>query len=169
MPRRWHSAISAASEALASSLEQRIERVRKRVASVAERPGVFFQIAENPIVSAGKNSFIDRLIDLAGGKNLAGDLEGYPRFSWENIMVLQPEVVLLDLWGAPDDLAENDPMWGVYRFKEGLGGEVVRTGGAWDYPASPVWYPVYTRLVPRLLDFMRARGRRQVRDTLGGA
>ena len=76
---------------------------------------------------------------------------------------------LYDLWGAPDELAESDPMWGVYRFKEGLGGEVVRSAGAWDYPASRLWYPVYTRLVPRLLDVMRARGRRQVRQEIGGA
>ncbi|MFH1185271.1 MAG: peptidoglycan bridge formation glycyltransferase FemA/FemB family protein [Chloroflexota bacterium] len=76
---------------------------------------------------------------------------------------------IYDLWGAPDELGENDPMWGVYRFKEGLGGEVVRSAGAWDYPASRLWYPVYTRLVPRLLDAMRARGRRQVREELGGA
>jgi lipid II:glycine glycyltransferase (peptidoglycan interpeptide bridge formation enzyme) len=59
-------------------------------------------------------------------------------------------------------------MWGVYRFKEGLGGEVVRTVGAWDYPGSAVWYQVYTRLVPRILNIMRARRRRQVQDALGG-
>jgi lipid II:glycine glycyltransferase (peptidoglycan interpeptide bridge formation enzyme) len=74
-----------------------------------------------------------------------------------------------DLWGAPNELNENDPLWGVYRFKEGLGGQVIRTVGAWDYPASAIWYPVYTRLVPRLLDVMRARGRRQARDVLGDA
>jgi lipid II:glycine glycyltransferase (peptidoglycan interpeptide bridge formation enzyme) len=74
-----------------------------------------------------------------------------------------------DLWGAPNELNENDPLWGVYRFKEGLGGQVIRTVGAWDYPASAIWYPVYTRLVPRLLDLMRARGRRQARDVLGDA
>ena len=74
-----------------------------------------------------------------------------------------------DLWGAPDELKESDPLWGVYRFKEGLGGEVIRTAGAWDYPASRFWYPVYTRLVPRLLDIMRARGRRQTRNALDDA
>ena len=34
-----------------------------------------------------------------------------------------------DLWGAPDVFDESDSMWGVYRFKEGLGGKVVRTLG----------------------------------------
>jgi lipid II:glycine glycyltransferase (peptidoglycan interpeptide bridge formation enzyme) len=64
-----------------------------------------------------------------------------------------------DLWGAPDEFNESDSMWGVFRFKEGLGGEVFRTLGAWDYPASRIWYKAYTKLIPRVLDVMRARGK----------
>jgi lipid II:glycine glycyltransferase (peptidoglycan interpeptide bridge formation enzyme) len=44
-----------------------------------------------------------------------------------------------DLWGAPDVFDESDSMWGVYRFKEGLGGQVVRTLGAWDFAPNPLW------------------------------
>jgi lipid II:glycine glycyltransferase (peptidoglycan interpeptide bridge formation enzyme) len=50
-------------------------------------------------------------------------------------------------------------MWGVYRFKEGLGGEVARTLGAWDFPARTWLYPLYTRILPRLLDILRRRGK----------
>jgi lipid II:glycine glycyltransferase (peptidoglycan interpeptide bridge formation enzyme) len=71
-----------------------------------------------------------------------------------------------DLWGAPDQFNESDSMWGVFRFKEGLGGSVVRTLGAWDYPASPFWYKMYTQLVPRLLDVMRRRGRARTEHAL---
>lgn len=60
-----------------------------------------------------------------------------------------------DMWGAPDIFEKQDPMWGVYRFKRGFGGRVVRTIGAWDYPVRPVLYRVYTRLLPRLLDILR--------------
>ena len=45
-----------------------------------------------------------------------------------------------DLWGAPDVFDESDSMWGVYRFKEGLGGQVVRHIGAWDLPLSRPLY-----------------------------
>jgi lipid II:glycine glycyltransferase (peptidoglycan interpeptide bridge formation enzyme) len=64
-----------------------------------------------------------------------------------------------DLWGAPDDFVESDPLWGVYRFKEGLGGEVVRHLGAWDLPLRPFYYRLYTQFLPRLLDIMRRRGK----------
>lgn len=64
-----------------------------------------------------------------------------------------------DLWGAPDVFDESDSMWGVYRFKEGLGGEVVRTLGAYDFAPNKFWYAMYSDVMPRVLDFMRSRGK----------
>lgn len=72
-----------------------------------------------------------------------------------------------DLWGAPDEFTESDPMWGVYRFKEGLGGQVVRTIGAWDLPVQPFLYRLYTQTLPRLLDLMRRRGKAQTQQAAG--
>jgi lipid II:glycine glycyltransferase (peptidoglycan interpeptide bridge formation enzyme) len=71
-----------------------------------------------------------------------------------------------DLWGAPDRLTPDDPMWGVVRFKEGFGAEVVRTVGAWDFVVRPLLYALYTRLLPRALGILRARGRAQTRRSL---
>ena len=64
-----------------------------------------------------------------------------------------------DWWGAPDVLDERDPMWGVYRFKQGFGGEFVPHIGAWDYVANRPLYWLYTRAMPKLLDAMRRRHR----------
>ena len=66
--------------------------------------------------------------------------------------------VVYDLWGAPDEFVESDGMWGVYRFKAGLGAEVVRFIGAWDLPLNKFMYRVYSQFIPRLLDIMRRRG-----------
>jgi lipid II:glycine glycyltransferase (peptidoglycan interpeptide bridge formation enzyme) len=58
-----------------------------------------------------------------------------------------------DLWGVPDQpepvleetfLDRSDGLWGVYRFKRGFGGEVVRTIGAWDRVYNPLLYRLYT-------------------------
>lgn len=72
-----------------------------------------------------------------------------------------------DLWGAPEVFDESDSMWGVYRFKEGLGGEVVRTVGAWDFAPSPLWYKMYSEVIPRVLDVMRSRGKSRTKQNLG--
>ena len=74
-----------------------------------------------------------------------------------------------DLWGAPDEFNENNSLWGVFRFKEGLGGEVIRTLGAWDFAPNPFWYKMYSEIIPRVLDLMRSRGKQRTRQAIGGA
>jgi len=71
-----------------------------------------------------------------------------------------------DLWGAPEVFDESDSMWGVYRFKEGLGGEVVRTLGAYDFAPNKFWYTMYADIMPRVLDLMRSRGREKTKQGL---
>jgi peptidoglycan pentaglycine glycine transferase (the first glycine) len=75
-----------------------------------------------------------------------------------------------DLWGAPDAFHEGDSLWGVYRFKSGLGGQVIRTIGAWDLPLRPFYFRLYTRVLPRILAGMRLRASgRAKKIRLGGA
>jgi lipid II:glycine glycyltransferase (peptidoglycan interpeptide bridge formation enzyme) len=62
-----------------------------------------------------------------------------------------------DLWGAPDEFNEGDGMWGVYQFKRGFHGTVVRHIGAWDYAPNAFMYRAYTQLLPRILNAMRGR------------
>lgn len=56
-----------------------------------------------------------------------------------------------DLWGAPDELHRDDPMWGVYRFKEGFGGRFQRWLGAWDLPVYPTLYRLYAHTLPGMM------------------
>jgi peptidoglycan pentaglycine glycine transferase (the first glycine) len=61
-----------------------------------------------------------------------------------------------DLWGVPDEeegtleagfKSRSDGLWGVYRFKRGFGGRLVRTAGAWDLVYSPLRYRLYAAIV----------------------
>jgi lipid II:glycine glycyltransferase (peptidoglycan interpeptide bridge formation enzyme) len=72
--------------------------------------------------------------------------------------------ITYDLWGAPEVFDESDSMWGVFRFKRGLGGEVLRTIGAYDLPIRPTYYKLYTQVLPRALALMRRRGKTQTRE-----
>jgi len=69
--------------------------------------------------------------------------------------------VTYDLWGAPERLDESDPLWGVYRFKSGLGAEFVPHIGAYDFAPNRLWYGLYRLLRPRLLAWMQSRYHRQ--------
>ena len=68
-----------------------------------------------------------------------------------------------DLWGAPDILNPEDPMWGVYRFKEGFGCQFVQTIGAYDYPINKIQYTIFTNVLPRIQSVIRTFRKRQLR------
>lgn len=67
-----------------------------------------------------------------------------------------------DLWGAPDRMEATDPLWGVYRFKRGLGGRLIRTTGAWDFAVKPIQYRLYTQLLPRFLARLLKKAQPQI-------
>ncbi len=62
-----------------------------------------------------------------------------------------------DFWGAPNVFDENDPLWGVFAFKRGFRGTVVRHVGAWDYAPFPPLYRLYTQVAPRVRRWLRHR------------
>ncbi|MEJ2672055.1 MAG: cobalamin-binding protein [Deltaproteobacteria bacterium] len=80
---------------LAAALTHRYQRIKGLAAQAVRRPRVFFQIGISPIVSAGSHTFIDELITTAGGLNLAAGKVPYPRFSQEQILALQPELIII--------------------------------------------------------------------------
>ncbi|WP_298860241.1 ABC transporter substrate-binding protein [uncultured Gimesia sp.] len=60
------------------------------------RPLVFYQVWDQPLMTAGPTSFIGALIKLAGGKNVFDDVKiAYPQVSEETLILRNPEVILL--------------------------------------------------------------------------
>jgi lipid II:glycine glycyltransferase (peptidoglycan interpeptide bridge formation enzyme) len=66
-----------------------------------------------------------------------------------------------DLWGVPDHdetlleaqfSSRRGGLWGVYRFKRGFGGRLIRSAGAWDRPYSRPLYLAYRLLFRRAAD-----------------
>jgi len=101
-------------EALSADLRYRLQRVKNRVARAVNRPGVFFQIGISPIVSVGSKTFIHRLIEDAGGRNLTQGDTPYPRLSREQVIALAPEIMIItsmETAGASDTLEKIQDEW----------------------------------------------------------
>lgn len=63
-----------------------------------------------------------------------------------------------DWWGAPTNLDDpDDPMQGVWTFKEGFDAQFQQHVGAWDWSPLPLLWQIYHRTLPLLLDWMRGR------------
>lgn len=60
-----------------------------------------------------------------------------------------------DFWGAPDVLDESAPMYGVYKFKMGFGGEFVERIPAHDFVVNGPLYWLYAVARPRYLARLR--------------
>lgn len=80
---------------LAESLEARIARVDERVAGRA-RPKVLFIIGTSPLFTVGGTSFVNDLIERAGGVSITADEKSeFPQFSLETAIARRPEVIFL--------------------------------------------------------------------------
>ena len=92
-------AVGADGEALARSIQQRVDAVRAKTANVANRPRVYHEIdASDPakIFTVGPGSYINDLIEIAGGANIAARAaSAYPQLSAEEILKTDPEIIVL--------------------------------------------------------------------------
>jgi len=82
-------------ESLADDLSKRIKRVYNEVGKLA-RPGVFLQINLKPIMTVNRDTFLNDLIQAAGGRNLAeNEPIAYPRLSLEEVIQRKPEIIII--------------------------------------------------------------------------
>ena len=98
-----------AGDVLARSIDL---RVRNRLAAVAsvpleQRPLVYVEIWGDPLMTAGRTSFIAELVRLAGGRNLGDELANdYGTISSEWVLRRNPEVILC-LYPGPEHQART--------------------------------------------------------------
>lgn len=84
---------------LIAEFEQRLDAVRRRTQG-RDKPRVFLTVARNPdelanILTAGKGSFLDETITLAGGTNVFSHVDMmYPQISPEEIIARRPDVII---------------------------------------------------------------------------
>ncbi|MCP3678195.1 MAG: cobalamin-binding protein [Deltaproteobacteria bacterium] len=80
---------------LVDEMEVRIGEVVAWLEGATARP-VFYQLGDNPLMTVGGGTFIDTLITMAAGRNIAGDVSlPYPRFSMEGVVSNAPEVIVI--------------------------------------------------------------------------
>ncbi len=86
-------------DGLVREFHQRLEAIRGRTAD-KPRPRALLTISRRPdaianVMTAGKRTFLDEMLEIAGGTNVFGHLDmAYPQISPEAILAQQPEVIL---------------------------------------------------------------------------
>ena len=89
---------SAEARKLVAGMQAELDVLAAQVGRIdgANRPKVFVEIEENPLMTAGAGSFVDDLIEKAGGRNVAHDIgAAYPRIDPERVVAWNPDVILV--------------------------------------------------------------------------
>jgi len=91
--------VSSRAERLVADIEARLIAIRAK--SGARRPRVLLIVGRRPglladIVAVGRDSYLNDLLEIAGGTNALADegLPEYPRISLETVVRLRPDVVI---------------------------------------------------------------------------
>ncbi|HEY7180813.1 MAG TPA: cobalamin-binding protein [Blastocatellia bacterium] len=93
---------------LAGEMESRIDAVERRVGALP-RPRILYVLQTGPLITAGRNTFINDLINIAGGKSISGDeAADYPQFSRETVVARAPEVIVAPSSHGVELVKESD-------------------------------------------------------------
>ena len=93
---------------ITDEMERRIANVERRVNSLP-KPRVLYVLQTGPLITAGRNTFINDLILLAGGQSITGDERAdYPQLSRETAIARAPEVIVAPASHGSDFVKEDD-------------------------------------------------------------
>ena len=105
-------AVGSDGEAMARDIQKRVDDVRSKTSTAATKPRVYHEIdASDPtkIFTVGPGSYIQDLIEIAGGQNIAARASSaYPQLSAEEILRSDPEIIVLaaaDYSAKPEQVA----------------------------------------------------------------
>jgi iron complex transport system substrate-binding protein len=76
-----------------SSMKDKIKEINDKVKDLP-KVNVFYVVDTNGDWTAGKGTFIDELITLAGGNNVASDANGWAQYSMEKLIQKNPDVII---------------------------------------------------------------------------
>lgn len=113
-------------ETLVTELAARVDAVNQAIMPLSYHPTVFYELdgtdPANPW-TAGSGTFIDLIINTAGGFNAAMELQGdYTQISSEQLIDINPQVILLGdaLYGTtPESVAERAGWDAITAVQEG--------------------------------------------------
>ena len=85
---------TASAERTVDSVEATLARVRAKTANLPH-PTIFWHLWEAPLLSVGGGSFLNELLDIAGGRNVFAELpQPSPAITFEELLRRDPDVML---------------------------------------------------------------------------
>jgi iron complex transport system substrate-binding protein len=123
-------------------MRAKIQAVQDKIKGLP-RLRVLHAMSVEPLISSGKGTFVNDLIVMAGGENIAADARGkHPLLSMEEVVARDPQVIILSSMLSNEPMTAQKKWWNRY-------GEIsaVRTGRIFVIQADLILRPS-----PRIVD-----------------
>jgi iron complex transport system substrate-binding protein len=123
-------------EKLIYDMKEVIEQIKNKTKDLKEfqKPRVYIEIQKDPIITVGRNSYIQHIIELAGGKNIFEDKQNWPMVTPEEIVTKDPRVIIIFKGETDKDEVLNRKGWQeITAVKDGrvyiMGGGLIKRHG----------------------------------------
>ena len=102
-------------ERLVADMKEKIAAARPKgigLIFTLKRPKVLAVVGNNPLIVVGGGTFIDDIIEYAGGMNIAKEAKAaYPQFSFEKLMQENPDYIIVPEGVIKSDEIKEDSRW----------------------------------------------------------
>ncbi len=129
--------------ALIEDIQARLADVQERVAGSDPVPVFFYYGGEAPMGTWGQGSYLDQMIELAGGENVFGETSGgrrgYLQLSKEEVVNTAPEYFLINGTATDDNDVEAKAQYLFDTFPDMPASQDERFGITYDTANTPGW------------------------------
>ncbi|MEE0015440.1 MAG: peptidoglycan bridge formation glycyltransferase FemA/FemB family protein [Bacilli bacterium] len=73
---------------------------------------------------------------------------------------------IYDQFGTIGDLSKDNPRLGLHEFKKKFGGDYIEFMGEFDYVIKPVYYFLFTKLVPIYRNIVKKKNKKELKNTV---
>lgn len=103
---------------LVAKMEKQLREIYAKVVQIPEdkRAKVWIELDGN-LYTVGGDTFMNELIQLAGGKNVAQDLKGWPKVSPEQVVKWNPDVII-SLYGNAGEIKKREGWQSIHAIQE---------------------------------------------------
>jgi iron complex transport system substrate-binding protein len=138
-----------AAQKVIAAMKEKIQKIQEK-GQGRPQPRVLHVMAYDPLISSGKGTFVDDLIRIAGGANIAESARGkHPRYSMEEVIAQDPQVIILSSMNSKDPLTDQRQWWDQWKEIS-----AVRSGRIYVVDADLILRPS-----PRIVDGLEAIAR----------
>lgn len=90
-------------------MHKTIDEIQSKVRD-SEKLNVFYLVWADPLTTAGEGTFINNVIQIAGANNVAEDVEGWAKYSVEELVKQNPDMIISAFHSTDEGMSKGDLM-----------------------------------------------------------